>query len=200
MCYNLIPLRLTCLFEYSWNSLKGILKGKSELGQRKSFHCIPVNVSCPKFFVILSLPFCSYLTFWWGNGVRGPKSYPVLVLNAKGGEIKAKANGSANHLWNFKNVELEALLYLIKTLLLQNHSLMGEKFYYGKKGEFVAFDQIYSWNISLFSQTSVFDVEIWKRICFVKINQVVAKVIQICQVLSEKIWSSICIFFRMNCT
>jgi hypothetical protein len=26
------------------------------------------------------------------------KSYPVLVINAKGGEIKAKANGLANHL------------------------------------------------------------------------------------------------------
>jgi hypothetical protein len=33
---------------------------------------------------------------------------------------------------------------LIKTLLLQNRSLMGEKSYYGKKGEFVAFDQTYS--------------------------------------------------------
>jgi hypothetical protein len=83
-----------------------------------------------------------------------------------------------------KNVELEAL-YLIKTLLLQNCSLMGEKFHYGKKGELVAFDQIYSWNISLFAQTSVLDLEIGKRICFVKINQVVAKVIQICQILSE---------------
>jgi hypothetical protein len=86
-----------------------------------------------------------------------------------------------------KNVELEAL-YLIKTLLLQNRSLMGEKFHYGKKGEFVAFDQIYSWNISLFAQTSVFDLEIGKRICFVKINQVVAKVIQICQILCEINW------------
>jgi hypothetical protein len=42
-----------------------------------------------------------------------------------------------------KNVELEAL-YLIKTLLLQNCSLMGEKLHYGNKGEFVPFDQIYS--------------------------------------------------------
>jgi hypothetical protein len=31
----------------------------------------------------------------------------------------------------------------------------------------------------------VFDLEIGKRICFVKINQEVAKVIQICQILSE---------------
>jgi hypothetical protein len=72
-------------------------------------------------------------------GFKGPKRSLILVLNAKGGEIKAKANGSANHLWNFKNVELEAL-YWIKTLLLQNRSLMGEKFHYEKNGEFVEFD------------------------------------------------------------
>jgi hypothetical protein len=41
-------------------------------------------------------------------------------------------------------------------------------------------------------KTSVFDLEIGKRICFVKINQVVAKVIQICQTLCETNWSSIC--------
>jgi hypothetical protein len=43
---------------------------------------------------------------------------------------------------------------------------MGEKFHYGKKGEFVAFDQIYSWNVSLFDQTSVFDLEIGKKNLF----------------------------------
>jgi hypothetical protein len=43
-----------------------------------------------------------------------------------------------------KIVELESLC-LIKTLLLQkNCSLMGENSDYGKKGEFVTFDQIYS--------------------------------------------------------
>jgi hypothetical protein len=41
---------------------------------------------------------------------------------------------------------------------------MGENFDYGKKGELLALDQYYSWNISLFSQTSVFDLEIGKRI------------------------------------
>jgi hypothetical protein len=44
---------------------------------------------------------------------------------------------------NFKNVDVETL-YLIKTLLLQNCSLMGDKFDYGKKGEFYALDQICS--------------------------------------------------------
>jgi hypothetical protein len=39
---------------------------------------------------------------------------------------------------------------------------MGENFDYGKRG--VVLDQFYSWNISLFAQTSVFDLEIGKRI------------------------------------
>jgi hypothetical protein len=44
-------------------------------------------------------------------------------------------------------------------------SLMGENFDYGEKGGGVwALDQIHSWNISLFAQTSVFDLEIGKRI------------------------------------
>jgi hypothetical protein len=103
---------------------------------------------------VFSLPFALIWHFGEPMGLKGPKRSPVLVLNAKGGEIKAKANGSANHLWISKIVELESLC-LIKTLLLQNRSLMGEKFRYGKKGEFVAFDQIYSWKISWFAKTSV---------------------------------------------
>jgi hypothetical protein len=41
---------------------------------------------------------------------------------------------------------------------------MGESFVYGKKGEFLALDQFYSWNISLCAQKSVFHLEIGKRI------------------------------------
>jgi hypothetical protein len=41
---------------------------------------------------------------------------------------------------------------------------MGENFNYEKKGEFLALNQFYSWNISLFAQTSVFDLEIGKEI------------------------------------
>jgi hypothetical protein len=99
------------------------------------------------------------------------------VLNAKGGEIKAKANGSANHLWILKVVELEFVhLWILKIVELEFvicpkysyyckiWSLIGENFDYGKNGEFLALDQFYSWNISLFAQTSVFDLEIGKRI------------------------------------
>jgi hypothetical protein len=40
---------------------------------------------------------------------------------------------------------------------------MGENIDYGKKWELLALDQFNSWNISLFAQTSVFDLEIGKR-------------------------------------
>jgi hypothetical protein len=39
---------------------------------------------------------------------------------------------------------------------------MGENFDYGKKGEFLALDQFHSWIISLYAQTSEFDLEIGK--------------------------------------
>jgi hypothetical protein len=57
------------------------------------------------------------------------------VLNAKGGELKARANGSANHLWISKSVELE-LVFRPKSSYCEIWSLMGENFDYGKRGSF----------------------------------------------------------------
>jgi hypothetical protein len=65
------------------------------------------------------------------------------VLNAKGGEIKAKANGSANHLcnWicqplvNFKTVELEFVFYQ-NTLIAKFGLLWGRILIMGKRGSF----------------------------------------------------------------
>jgi hypothetical protein len=133
MCYNLTPLRLTCLLSTLKIVSKVYWKGKVSLDKERAstalwYKCI---LSQARTYVLIA--FCAYLTFWWGNGVKGPKRSPVLVLHAKGGEIQAKANGSANHLWISKIVELESLC-LIKTLLLQNCSLMGEKFVMGKGG------------------------------------------------------------------
>jgi hypothetical protein len=98
-------------------------------------------------------------------GLKGQKNDHVLVLNAKGGEIKAKANGSATTWEILKTIELECLIW----------SLMGIFYDYGKKGEFLDLDQFHSWNISLYAQTSEFDLEIGKWIWFAKTNQVVAK-------------------------
>jgi hypothetical protein len=52
---------------------------------------------------------------------------PFLVLNAKGEEIKAKANGSTNHLGFLKIIELE-FFDLSKILLLQNLVSCGGEF------------------------------------------------------------------------
>jgi hypothetical protein len=133
-----------------------------------------IGVFNSKFIHRLYLPFAINWHFLWGNGVKRANNDPILVLNAKGGEIKAKANGSANHLWILKTIELE-LLICPKYSYYKIWSLVGENFDYGKKGEFLTLDQFLSWNISRFAQTSVFDLEIGKRIWFAKTNQVVAK-------------------------
>jgi hypothetical protein len=83
------------------------------------------------------------------------------VLNAKGGEIKAKANGSAATCEFLKTIELE-LLICQNTLIAKFGVSCGKIYDYGKKGEFLALDQIFHWNISLCAQTSVFDLEIGK--------------------------------------
>jgi hypothetical protein len=82
------------------------------------------------------------------------------VLNAKGGEIKAKANGSATTCEFLKTIELELLIcpkysYCKIGLLRGRILIMG-------KGEFLALDQFQSWIICLCAQTSEFDLEIGK--------------------------------------
>jgi hypothetical protein len=62
-----------------------------------------------------------------------------------------------------------------KILLLQNLVSCGEILWLWEKGEFLDLDQFHSWNISLYAQTSEFDLEIGKWIWFAKTNQVVAK-------------------------
>jgi hypothetical protein len=57
------------------------------------------------------------------------------VLNAEGGEIKAKANGSANHLRILKIVELKFVI-CPKYYYCRIWSLVGENFDYGKRGSF----------------------------------------------------------------
>jgi hypothetical protein len=70
-------------------------KGKVNLDHARLPLHSDERVIYSKFISMLLLPFYSSLTFLvrqWGLRANND---PVLVLNAKGGEIKAKANGSA---------------------------------------------------------------------------------------------------------
>jgi hypothetical protein len=74
---------------------------------------------------------------------------------------------------------------------LQNLVSYGGEFWLWEKGGVLALDQFYSWNISRFAQTNVFDSEIGKRSWFAKTNQVVAKSDPNMPNLKKKrIWSS----------
>jgi hypothetical protein len=89
------------------------------------------------------------------------------VLNAKGGEIKAKENGSATTWEILKIVELE-LSTCPKYSYCKIWPLVGENLWLWEKGGVLALDHFYA-------QTSEFDLEIGKWIWFAKTNQVVAK-------------------------
>jgi hypothetical protein len=174
-------LRLTFVFEYTWCSLKSALKGKGELGQCKDFHCTPVLVySSPSSYLCSHCLFALNWHFWWGNGVKGPRMIPFWFFMPKGEKLRPKQMDQLplvnleNHLWILKTIELE-LLICPKYSYCKIWSLVGEKFLLWEKGEFLVHDQFFQWNISWFSQTSVFDLETGKRIWFTKTNQVVAK-------------------------
>jgi hypothetical protein len=106
------------------------------------------------------------------------------VLNAKGGEINAKANGSANHLRILKIVELEFVI-CPKYSYCKIWSLMGENFDYGKRGSF--------WHLINFSLGISLDLP--KQVCLTyrfkkefdlqKQTKWWQRVIQICQIISK---------------
>jgi hypothetical protein len=117
-----------------------------------------ISVLNSKFILMHSLPFCSYLTFWWGNGVKGPKIFPFWCLMPKGEKLRAKATGSANHLWISKIVELE-FVFCTNDSYYKIWSLMGENFDYRKKGG--VFD---TWSILLSQYLSIWPNKwVWLR-------------------------------------
>jgi hypothetical protein len=69
------------------------------------------------------------------------------VLNAKGGEIKAKAKWISQPLVNFENRGVR-IWFLSKQSYRKIWYLMGENFLLWEKGKVLALDQFYSWNIS----------------------------------------------------
>jgi hypothetical protein len=70
------------------------------------------------------------------------------VLHAKGGENKAKANGSATTCEKFKKIRVE-LLICQNTLTIKIWSLVGRMFDYGKRGSFLLLI-IFTLGLSLF--------------------------------------------------
>jgi hypothetical protein len=84
----------------------------------------------------------------WGSRAKDDL---VLVLNAKGGEIKAKARNGSVPPENFENSRVELLFYqiLLLSLFVKSWSLVGRMFDYGKKGEFFESLINFSWNTSL---------------------------------------------------
>jgi hypothetical protein len=68
-------------------------------------------------------------------GLKGAKNDPILVLNAKGGEIKGQSKWISYHLWILKKIRVRTF-DLSKILLLQNLVSCGENFDYGKRGSF----------------------------------------------------------------
>jgi hypothetical protein len=76
----------------------------------------------------------------WGERANND---PVLVLNAKGGEIKGQSRWISYHLRILKIVELE-LLICQNTLIVKIWSLVGRIYDYGKTGEFLNLDHFHS--------------------------------------------------------
>jgi hypothetical protein len=102
-------------------------------------------------------------------------------------------------LWILKLEELE-FVFCQNTLIAKFWSLMGEFIDYGKKGEFFGTWSILLLNISRFAQTSVFDLEIGKRIWFAKTNQVVAKSDpNISNIKWKRNWSSFALMLHFSC-
>jgi hypothetical protein len=97
---------------------------------------------------------------------------PVLVLDAKGGENKAKATNGWAITWEFwmKIVELELLFVKILLFVSYCQKLVscGEKAWLREKGG--VFESVinFFWNIFLYASTSEFDLEIGNWVWFEK--------------------------------
>jgi hypothetical protein len=77
----------------------------------------------PSHYLCFVIAFGFTCDFCKAMGLKGPNSSSVLVLNAKGGEIKAKATGSATTCVFFKNITMRILSFrsnplIAKTALL----------------------------------------------------------------------------------
>ena len=99
------------------------------------------------------------------------------MLDAKGGENKAKARNGSATTWEFWKSRVRVFVCqntLVCLLLSKVGLLWGEGLIMKKGGVFESLIN-FSWNISLYVSTCVFDLEIGNWVWFAKTNQVVAK-------------------------
>jgi hypothetical protein len=93
-------------------------------------------------------------------GFKGQKMILFWCLMPKGDKLRPKKTDQLP-LVNFENNRVRTF-DLSKYSFYKLWSLVGRLYDYGKKGEFLDLDQFHSWNISLYAQTSEFDLEIEK--------------------------------------
>jgi hypothetical protein len=133
---QLDPLRLTCLFEYTWCSLKRCIERErwTWTMKRLPLHS-GISVLTSKFILAISLPFALNCHFWRGNGVKGPRMILFWCLMPKGEKLRPKQL-DRQPLKNFENFENSRVRIcdLSKILLLQNLVSYGGEFWLWDKG------------------------------------------------------------------
>jgi hypothetical protein len=133
----------------TWCSLKGALKGKGELGPCKDFHYTPVLVYSPPSSFLCS--YCFFALNWhFGEamGLKGPKMILFWCLMPKGEKLRPKQMDQ-RPLENFENSRVRIFWFVQNTLIAKFGLFWGRIYDYGEKGEFLALDQFFYWNISL---------------------------------------------------
>jgi hypothetical protein len=98
---QLDPLRLTICLSFLKISLKDILKGKGGLGPWKTSTALQWEGNLLQVHLHTIIAFYSYLKILVRQWGLRAKNGLVLVLHAKGGEIKAKARNGSATTWEF---------------------------------------------------------------------------------------------------
>jgi hypothetical protein len=89
------------VFELAWFSLEGGLKGKGRLGPWKTSTALRWEGNLLQVHLHTLIVFYSYLKILVRQWGLRAKIDPVLVLDAKGGENKAKAKNGSATTWEF---------------------------------------------------------------------------------------------------
>jgi hypothetical protein len=141
---QLDPLRLTMCLSLLDLVSKVDWKGKVDLDHERLPLHSDERVTYSKFIPISLLPLYSYVKILVRQWGLRAKIDPVLVLDAKGGENKAKARIGSATTWEFWKGRVRVFVCqntLVCLLLSKVGLLWGEWLIMGNKGSFWIFDQ-----------------------------------------------------------